>query len=641
MINITFNKVVFKYDPPITPLKIKSDIIETKLYKKIISVSINGEQKELDTNIYNDCEIVFYTWEHEMGKKAFWHSSSHLLAQSILDFYPKAKLNIGPAINNGFYYDIDFGKNFFSEKDFYKIEINMLFNASKCFNYELYYMSKSEAKKYYKNNIYKLYILNNIKKNYVTICKNDNFIDLCRGCHIPNTSFIKAVKILNISGVYWKGDKNNKQLTRIYAISSPYKKYLYKYFLKKKESKKRDHRKIGKKLELFTFSNIVGQGLPIWLPKGFLLKKKIENFLLNLNKKIGYEMVTTPHIANKKLYNISGHLEKYYENSFNTFISPNKEEQFLLKSMNCPHHCEIYNYKKFSYKDLPKRFAEFGTVYRYEKSGELHGLTRVRSFTQDDAHIFCTKEQLIEELKSVIDMIIFIFKKLGFYKYKAQISLRDNKKKYKYIGSKEHWNKSEKYLIKATKEKKIDTYIKYGEAAFYGPKLDFMVQDILGRNWQLGTVQVDYNLPERFNLFYTNNKNKLIRPIMIHRATLGSLERFIAILIENTEGNFPLWLSPIPIIIIPILEKNFFYSKKILNLLMQLEIQSFIDSRIESLSKKIIDAEIDKIPLILVLGDKEEKLNSVSIRSSKEKKIIFLSLERFLNFLKKEINLKL
>uniref|UniRef100_UPI0032B15C01 threonine--tRNA ligase n=1 Tax=Candidatus Karelsulcia muelleri TaxID=336810 RepID=UPI0032B15C01 len=640
MINITFNKVVFKYDPPITPLKIKSDIIENKLSKKIISVSINGEQKELYTNIYNDCEIVFYTWEHEMGKKAFWHSSSHLLAQSILYFYPKAKLNIGPAINNGFYYDIDFGKSFFYEKDFYKIEINMLFNASKCFNYELYSISKEEAKKYYKNNIYKLDILNNIKRNYVTICKHDNFIDLCRGCHITNTSFIKAVKILNISGVYWKGSKNNKQLTRIYAISSPYKKYLDKYFLKKKESKKRDHRKIGKKLELFTFSNIVGQGLPIWLPKGFLLKKKIENFLLNLNKKNGYEMVTTPHIANKKLYNISGHWEKYYENSFNTFISPNKEEQFILKSMNCPHHCEIYNYKKFSYKDLPKRFAEFGTVYRYEKSGELHGLTRVRSFTQDDAHIFCTKEQLIEELKSVIDMIIFIFKKLGFSKYKAQISLRDNKKKYKYIGSKEHWLKSEKDLIKATKEKKIDTYIKYGEAAFYGPKLDFMVQDILGRNWQLGTVQVDYNLPERFNLFYTNKKNKLIRPIMIHRATLGSLERFIAILIENTEGNFPLWLSPIPIRIIPILEKNIFYSKKILNLLMQLEIQSFIDSRIESLSKKIIDAEIDKIPLILVLGDKEEKLNSVSIRSSKEKKIIFLSLEIFINFLKKEINLK-
>ncbi|WGH27851.1 MAG: threonine--tRNA ligase [Candidatus Bostrichicola ureolyticus] len=631
------DNTVKEYKLGVTPIEVAKDIFSEKNIDKLLSASINDNQIELYTPIYANSKLCFYTWEDELGKKAFWHSSAHLLAQAILELYPQVKLSIGPAINNGFYYDIDFVNTSFTEKDFSIVEKIMIKNAKKASRFKVYNISKIKALSFYKDNIYKTELIRNIKDKDLTFCTNDNFTDLCRGGHIPNTAFIKYIKLINISGVYWRGNKNNKQLTRIYGISFPNEFYFKKYLYDISEYQKRDHRKLGKKLGLFTFSKRVGSGLPLWLPKGTLLRKLLEEFLTKLQQKIGYEMVITPHIGHKDLYTISGHLDKYMENSFKSILTPNSEDEFILKPMNCPHHCEIYRSHQWSYKDLPKRFAEFGTVYRYEQSGELHGLTRVRSFTQDDAHIFCTSDQLLNEFKLVIDLVIYILNSLGFKEYTAQISLRDYNNTEKYIGTNENWQKAEEYIIKATKEKKLKTKLVYGEAAFYGPKLDFIVKDALGRNWQLGTIQVDYNMPIRFDLNYKGYDNKLHRPIMIHRAPFGSLERFIAILIEHTGGDFPLWLAPYQVSILTISKKYIVYAKNIYNIILSSNIRVFMDDRDEKIGKKILYAEISKIPIMIIIGYKEEKNKSISIRRRGSNNIEEIKIEKFLNFIKKEL----
>ncbi|WGH27359.1 MAG: threonine--tRNA ligase [Candidatus Bostrichicola ureolyticus] len=637
MIYITLvDNTVKEYKVGVTPIEVAKDIFCKKKIDKLLSASINDNQIELNTPIYANAKLCFYTWEDELGKKAFWHSSAHLLAQAILELYPQVKLTIGPAINNGFYYDIDFVNTSFTKKDFSIVEKIMIKNAKKASQFKVYNISKIEALSYYKDNIYKTELIKNIKDKDLTFCKHDNFIDLCKGGHIPHTAFIKYIKLINISGVYWRGNKNNKQLTRIYGISFPNEYYFNKYLSNISEYQKRDHRKIGKKLEIFTFSKRVGSGLPLWLPKGTLLRKLLEEFLTKLQQKIGYEMVITPHIGHKDLYTTSGHWDKYMENSFKSILTPNSEEEFILKPMNCPHHCEIYRSHQLSYKDLPKRFAEFGTVYRYEHSGELHGLTRVRSFTQDDAHIFCTSDQLLNEFKLVIDLVIYILNSLGFKDYTAQISLRDYNNTSKYIGTNENWKKSEEYIIQATKEKDLKTKLVYGEAAFYGPKLDFIVKDALGRNWQLGTIQVDYNMPIRFDLNYKGNDNKLHRPIMIHRAPFGSLERFIAILIEHTGGDFPLWLAPYQGVILTISKKYLVYAKKIFNILSS-NIRLLMDDRNEKIGKKILDAEISKIPIMIIIGHKEEKNKSISLRRRGSNNFEEIQIEKFLKIIKKEL----
>ena len=554
MISITLKDGSKKeYSKNISVIDVAKDISEG-FARNVIAASFNGIPVEISTKLNNDGSLELYTWEDNDGKKAFWHSSSHVLAQALEELYPGIKLTIGPAIKNGFYYDVDFNKYTISDKDFDKIESKMIEISRGKHDFKMRSVSKKEAINYYKksSNDYKLELIKDLDDGEITFCDHSSFTDLCKGGHIPNTGIIKAVKITNVAGAYWRGDENNKQLTRVYGISFPKQKLLNEYLLNLEEAKKRDHRLIGKKLNLFTFSNKVGMGLPLWLPKGVDLRNRLENFLIKAQKKAGYQMVITPHIGNKELYKTSGHYEKYGEDSFQPIKTPKENEEFMLKPMNCPHHCEIYNSNRFSYKDLPVRYAEFGTVYRYEQSGELHGLTRVRGFTQDDAHIFCTEDQLDKEFKDVIDLTLHVFTKLGLNDFTTQISLRDPENSEKYIGGKEIWDKSEKAIIKAVKEKNLNYNLKYGEAAFYGPKLDFMVNDALGREWQLGTIQVDYNLPDRFDLTYKGKDNNDHRPVMIHRAPFGSLERFVAILLENTAGNLPLWLTPNQVIILPI-----------------------------------------------------------------------------------------
>jgi threonyl-tRNA synthetase len=640
MIKITLPDGTIKEFPKNSTAMDVAKSISEGLARNVISAKFNDETIETKTPLTTDGSLTLYTWNDAEGKKAFWHSSAHLLAQAILHFYPKAKLTIGPAIENGFYYDVDFGDESITENDFKKIEDQMLDFARQKFEFEIRSVSKKDALQYYKDqdNVFKVELIENLEDGSITFCDHADFTDLCRGGHIPNTSIIKAVKIMSVAGAYWRGDEKNKQLTRVYGISFPKQKDLKEYLDLIEEAKQRDHRKLGKELELFTFSAKVGQGLPLWLPKGAALRERLENFLKKAQKKAGYEMVVTPHIGQKELYVTSGHYAKYGEDSFQPIKTPKMDEEFLLKPMNCPHHCEIYNTKPYSYKDLPKRFAEFGTVYRYEQSGELHGLTRVRGFTQDDAHIFCTPDQLNEEFKSVIDLVLYVFSALGFEDFKTQISLRDPNNKEKYIGSDENWEKAESAIIQATKEKGLETFIEYGEAAFYGPKLDFMVKDVLGRNWQLGTIQVDYNLPERFDLSYKGSDNQLHRPVMIHRAPFGSMERFIAILIEHTGGNFPLWLTPEQAILLPISEKFEIYTKKVLNLLENYEIRALVDDRNEKIGRKIRDAEMSKIPYMLIIGENEENQGIVSVRKHGEGDLGSFTVEEFVAIVEAEIN---
>ncbi|MGL5235898.1 MAG: threonine--tRNA ligase [Empedobacter falsenii] len=640
MINISLpDGSVRQYESGVTPMDVALSISEG-LARNVISAIVNDQQVETTTPITTDATIKLLTWNDEMGKKAFWHSSAHLLAQAILEFYPNAKLTIGPAIDKGFYYDVDFGEDKFTEADFAKVEKAMLENAKKKTEFKLYSVSKAEALETYKDNEYKTELISNLQDGDITFCTHDNFTDLCRGGHIPNTGIVKAAKILNVAGAYWRGDEKNKMLTRVYGITFPKQKDLTEYLELLEEAKKRDHRKLGKELGLFAFSEKVGAGLPLWLPKGAALRRKLENFLLKEQQKMGYEMVISPHIGQKELYVTSGHYAKYGADSFQPIKTPNEGEEFLLKPMNCPHHCEIYKTSQWSYRDLPKRYAEFGTVYRYEQSGELHGLTRVRGFTQDDAHLFCTPDQLLEEFKKVIDLVLYVFTNLGFDNYSAQISLRDPENKEKYIGSDENWEKAEQAIITASAEKGLPTVVEYGEAAFYGPKLDFMVKDALGRQWQLGTIQVDYNLPERFDLTYTGADNEKHRPVMIHRAPFGSMERFIAILLENTAGNLPLWLTPDLFTILPISEKYVEYGEKVLNLLAEEEINGLIDSRNEKTGKKIRDAEIGKIPFMLIIGEKEAENGTVSVRRHGEGDLGEMTIQAFIDFMKEQIKLK-
>ncbi|MEE9349404.1 MAG: threonine--tRNA ligase [Flavobacteriaceae bacterium] len=622
-----------------TPMDVAKAISEG-FARNVISASFNDTVVETTTNLTVDGSLVLYTWKDDLGKKAFWHSSAHVLAQTILHFHPNAKLTIGPAIDNGFYYDVDFGDISLTDADFGKIEKQFLEFSRQKFEFKLRETSKADALSYYKerNNEFKIELIENLEDGTITFCDHADFTDLCRGGHIPNTGIIKAIKIMSVAGAYWRGDEKNKQLTRVYGVSFPKQKDLKEYLALLEEAKQRDHRKLGKELELYTFSAKVGQGLPLWLPKGAALRERLEQFLKKAQKKAGYEMVITPHIGHKDLYVTSGHYEKYGEDSFQPIGTPKEGEEYLLKPMNCPHHCEIFNHKPYSYKDLPKRFAEFGTVYRYEQSGELHGLTRVRCFTQDDAHIFCTPDQLDQEFKNVIDLVLYVFKALGFEEFTAQISLRDPENKEKYIGSDENWEKAENAIIKAASEKGLKTVVEYGEAAFYGPKLDFMVKDVLGRSWQLGTIQVDYNLPERFDLNYKGSDNKLHRPVMIHRAPFGSMERFIAILLEHTAGNFPLWLMPEQVILLPISEKYEIYSKKVLNLLENYEIRALVDDRNEKVGRKIRDAEMSKIPYMIIIGEKEAESNTISVRKHGEGDIGTFSVEEFSSIINTEIS---
>ncbi len=640
MIKITLpDGTIKEYKKGITPIDVARDISEG-LARNVISAKFNDEIIETITPLNEDGALVLLTWNDDLGKKAFWHSSSHVVAQAIEELYPGVKLTIGPAIENGFYYDIDFGEHAISEKDFPTIEKRAIEIARGKHEYKMRSVTKKDALQFYKKqgNEYKIELISNLEDGTITFCDHDTFTDLCRGGHIPNTGFIKALKIMSVAGAYWRGDENNPQLTRVYGISFPKQKDLTEYLALLEEAKKRDHRKLGKELELFTFSQKVGQGLPLWLPKGAALRERLEQFLKKAQKKAGYEMVITPHIGQKELYVTSGHYAKYGEDSFQPMHTPKEDEEFLLKPMNCPHHCEIYNAKPFSYRELPKRYAEFGTVYRYEQSGELHGLTRVRGFTQDDAHIFCTQEQLDQEFKDVIDLSLYVLGSLGFDNFTAQVSVRDLDKPEKYIGATENWEKAEQAIINAAEEKGLDYEIVQGEAAFYGPKLDFMVKDALGRNWQLGTIQVDYNLPERFDLTYKGSDNELHRPVMIHRAPFGSMERFIALLLEHTGGNFPLWLIPDQAIVLPVSEKHEKYAEKVLKSLENHEIRALVDKRNETVGKKIREAEMNKIPFMLIVGENEEEQGTLSVRRHGGEDLGMISLEDFTNLVENEIN---
>jgi len=640
MIKITLpDGSIKEFEASITPFDVAKSISDG-LARSIISASFNGTTIETTTELTTDGSLILYTFNDDEGKKAFWHSSAHVLAETILEFYPKAKLTIGPAIENGFYYDLDLGDDVISEKDFQQIEKKFLELARGKHEFKMRSVSKADALSLYKeeNNPYKVELIEGLTDGDITFCDHNNFTDLCRGGHIPNTGIIKAIKIMNVAGAYWRGDEKNNQLTRLYGISFPKQKMLTEYLELLEEAKKRDHRKLGKELELFTFSQKVGAGLPLWLPKGAALRSRLEDFLKVAQKKAGYEMVMTPHIGQKELYVTSGHYEKYGEDSFQAIKTPKMDEEFLLKPMNCPHHCEIYNFKPYSYKDLPKRFAEFGTVYRYEQSGELHGLTRARGFTQDDAHIFCTPDQLDQEFKNVIDLVLHVFGSLGFENFTAQVSIRDKNNPDKYIGDSKTWEIAENAIISAASDKGLKYVIEEGEAAFYGPKLDFMVKDALGRSWQLGTIQVDYNLPERFDLTYKGADNQLHRPVMIHRAPFGSMERFIAVLLEHTGGNFPLWLIPDQVIILPISDKYQLYTEKVLHLLENSEIRALVDNRSEKTGRKIRDAEVGKIPFMLIVGEKEEKEGTVSVRRHGEGDIGTYSIEDFISLIKNEIS---
>ena len=622
-----------------TPMDVAISISEG-FARNVISAKFNDIIIESSTPLVENGNLTLFTFNDVEGKKTFWHSSAHVLAQAITSFYPNVKLTIGPAIENGFYYDVDLGDEAISDKDFKAIEDKVLELARGKHEFKMREVSKEDALNYYKsqNNQYKVELIENLTDGEITFCDHSDFTDLCRGGHIPNTGIIKAVKVMSVAGAYWRGDEKNNQLTRVYGISFPKQKLLTEYLELLEEAKKRDHRKLGKELELFAFSAKVGQGLPLWLPKGAALRERLENFLKKAQKKAGYEMVITPHIGQKELYVTSGHYEKYGADSFQPIHTPKEGEEFFLKPMNCPHHCEIYNNKPYSYKELPKRFAEFGTVYRYEQSGELHGLTRVRGFTQDDAHIFCTPDQLDKEFKDVIDLVLYVFKSLSFENFTAQVSLRSKEKSEKYIGSDENWEKAETAIINAAKEKGLDYVVEYGEAAFYGPKLDFMVKDALSRSWQLGTIQVDYNLPERFDLNYKGADNQLHRPVMIHRAPFGSMERFIAVLLEHTAGKFPLWLTPEQVIILPISDKYQKYAENVLCLLENSEIRALVDSRNEKTGRKIRDAELNKIPFMLIVGEQEEKDGTVSVRKQGEGDMGTLSINEFTSFINKEIN---
>ena len=608
------------------------------LARNILSGSFDGQTIELNDPLTADGTLQFFTWNDASGKEAFWHSSAHVLAQAIVHFYPHAKLTIGPAIEKGFYYDVDFGEETIGEKDFEKIEKQMLEFARAKSEFKLRAVTKAEALEAYKHNPYKTELISNLEDGTITFCDHADFTDLCRGGHIPHTGYIKAVKIMNVAGAYWRGDENNPQLTRVYGVSFQKQGELKEYLELLEEAKKRDHRKLGKELELFTFSQRVGAGLPLWLPKGAALRERLENFLKKAQKKAGYHGVITPHIGNKELYVCSGHYAKYGADSFQPINTPEEGEEYLLKPMNCPHHCELYKATPKSYKDLPVRYAEFGTVYRYEQSGELHGLTRVRGFTQDDAHIFCMPDQLKSEFKSVIDLVLYIFKTLDFKDYTAQISLRDPNKPEKYIGSDENWDKAESAIIEAAGEKGLNTVVEYGEAAFYGPKLDFMVKDALGRSWQLGTIQVDYNLPERFELEYKGSDNESHRPVMIHRAPFGSMERFVAVLLEHCGGNFPLWLTPEQVKILPVSEKYNEYAKEIAQFLEISDIRALVDDRNEKIGRKIRDAEITKIPYMLIVGEKEATSGELSVRRHGEGDLGTMTKEAFVESIEKEIS---
>ena len=640
MIKITLpDGSIKEFEKGTTPMMVAKSISEG-LARNVISAKFNKTTVETVTPLETDGSLILYTWNDKEGKTAFWHSTSHIVAQAIEELYPGVKLTIGPAIDNGFYYDIELPDGSISDKDFPAIEKRALEIARGKHDYKLRDVSKADALKFYKDqdNEYKVELIENLEDGTITFCDHDTFTDLCRGGHIPNTGIVKAIKILSVAGAYWRGNENNAQLTRVYGISFPKQKELTEYLELLEEAKKRDHRKLGKELELFTFSQKVGQGLPLWLPKGAALRERLEQFLKKAQKKAGYEMVITPHIGQKELYVTSGHYEKYGADSFQPIHTPKEGEEFLLKPMNCPHHCEIYNARPFSYRELPKRFAEFGTVYRYEQSGELHGLTRVRGFTQDDAHIFCTQDQLDEEFKNVIDLSLYVLSSLGFDNFTAQVSVRDLENPDKYIGSVENWGKAEQAIINAAEEKGLDYVIESGEAAFYGPKLDFMVKDALGRQWQLGTIQVDYNLPERFDLTYKGSDNELHRPVMIHRAPFGSMERFIALLLEHTGGNFPLWLTPEQAIILPVSEKHEKYAEKVLKSLENNEIRALIDSRSETIGKKIREAEMSKIPFMLIVGESDVVANTISVRKHGGEDLGAISVTMFTDLVNKEIN---
>lgn len=620
MINVTLpDGSVRQYEAGATALDVALSISEG-LARNVLAAKVDNVVIDATRPLTGDCHLQLLTWNDADGKSTMWHSSAHLMAEALEFYYPGIKLAIGPPIANGYYYDVDFMDYTFKEEDLPKIEEKMKELAKQKNPFVRKEVSKSDALAYFteKEDPYKLELIQDLPDGSITFYTQGNFTDLCRGPHIPDTGFIKAVKLMSIAGAYWRGDEKNKQLTRVYGITFPKQAELTEYLEKVEEAKRRDHRKLGKELELFTFSQKVGSGLPLWLPKGAALRERLENFLKRAQRKAGYEQVITPHIGNKDLYVTSGHYEKYGADSFQPIKTPDPNEEFLLKPMNCPHHCEIFKSRPRSYKDLPARFAEFGTVYRYEQSGELHGLTRVRGFTQDDAHIFCMQDQVKDEFKKVIDLVLYIFKTLDFQNFKAQISLRDPENPTKYIGSDENWAKAESAIIEAAAEKNLPTVVELGEAAFYGPKLDFMVQDALGREWQLGTIQVDYNLPERFELEYTGADNQKHRPVMIHRAPFGSMERFVAVLLEHCAGDFPLWLTTEQVAILPISDKYNDYAKDVLELLNNSDIRGFVDDRNEKIGKKIREAELKKIPFMLVVGEKEAEEKQVSVRQRGE-----------------------
>lgn len=644
MIKITLpDSSVREYESGVTGIQI-AESISNRLAKDVLSISVNGEVWDLTRPITKDAAIRLHTWDDREGKDTFWHSSAHLMAEAIEIYFPGTRFGIGPTVDNGFYYDIDLpGGQQLTEKDLERIEKKMLELSREKEDIVRSSISKADALKLFteKGDELKLELISELEDGTITLYKQGNFTDLCRGPHLPNSGYIKAIRLMSIAGAYWRGDEKNKMLTRVYGITFPKQKMLEEYLVLLEEAKKRDHRKIGKELELFTFSEAVGQGLPLWLPKGAQLRAQLEDFLKKIQKRFGYDQVITPHIGDVHLYKTSGHYEKYGKDSFQVIKTPAEGEEYLLKPMNCPHHCEIYKSKPHSYKDLPLRMAEFGTVYRYEMSGELHGLTRVRGFTQDDAHIFCRPDQLKDEFKKVIDIVFIIFKALDFKEYTAQISLRDPEKPEKYIGTPENWDKAELAIIEACEEKGLRTVTETGEAAFYGPKLDFMVKDALGRSWQLGTIQVDYNLPERFQLEYIGADDKRHRPVMIHRAPFGSMERFVAVLIEHTAGKFPLWLTPDQVVVMPISEKYNDYAAKVSELLNFSDIRSFVDDRNEKIGRKIRDNELKRIPYLLIVGEKEEETQTVAVRRQGEGDKGTMEVSEFILFIQEEIKKQL
>jgi threonyl-tRNA synthetase len=628
------------YEPGTSAFQV-AESISRGLSQNALSARWNDRTVELHDPLPGDGTLRFFTWEDAEGKAAFWHSSAHVMAQAITDLYPAVHLTIGPAIESGFYYDIDFRGVHFGEADWTNVEKRFLERAREKATFQMRSVTKQQALEAYAHNPFKTELIENLEDGTITFCDHSDFTDLCRGGHIPNTGLIKAFKVTKMSGAYWRGVDTNPQLTRVYGISFPKASMLEEYLHLLEEAKKRDHRKLGKELELFTFSQRVGQGLPLWLPKGAALRERLEQFLKRAQKKAGYLPVITPHIGHKELYVCSGHYEKYGKDSFQSIRTPEEGEEYLLKPMNCPHHCEIFKSQPRSYRDLPLRLAEFGTVYRYEQSGELHGLTRVRGFTQDDAHLFCTPDQLLEEFQKVIDLVLYIFKTLDFKDYKAQVSLRHQTDRSKYIGTEENWEKAENAILQAAKEKGLPFVVEYGEAAFYGPKLDFMVKDALGRQWQLGTIQVDYNLPERFELEYKGSDNEMHRPVMIHRAPFGSMERFVAVLLEHCGGNFPLWLTPEQVVVLPVSEKYEAYAQQVAQELENADIRALVDDRNEKVGRKIRDAEVRKIPFMVVVGETEQEAGSVAVRRHGQGDLGSMSVLDFSNIIKSEVEERL